>query len=307
MKKLLTLLSLFILFTGCATMSNSTNDAEKKEETVFQYGFSPLCPVEASQTKAGVNYANVNHSSYFSKTTGLDRGYNYILPEYYDPSKKYPVLYFLHGIFGDENSIPCDRNNKIAEIYKNLCDAGVAEEMIIVFPNMFAVTDRNQKPGFTAEAVLPYDNFINDLVNDLIPHIEGKFSTYTDRQHRAIMGFSMGGRETLFIGLSRSDLFGYFGAVAPAPGVVPGKDYNMTHEGQFKSEAEMTYVNPEYKSKIMICCGTNDSVVGKFPSTYHRILTANGIEHEWYEVPGADHNSVAISSGFYNFIQKIFK
>ena len=158
-------------------MSNSTNEAEKKEETVFQYGFSPLCPVEASQTKAGVNYANVNHSSYFSKTTGLDRGYNYILPEYYDPSKKYPVLYFLHGIFGDENSIPCDRNNKIAEIYKNLCDAGVAEEMIIVFPSINASNGVMPNPSYNVGKMNALQFFIREAISPSLTYpVKSTFS-----------------------------------------------------------------------------------------------------------------------------------
>ena len=112
----------------------------------------------------------------------------------------------------------------------------------------------------------------------------------------------MGGRETLFIGLSRPDLFGYIGAIAPAPGLVPGKDSFMTHVGQMQ-EDEVKYdeddVLPEF---LMVCCGTRDSVVGKFPQSYHEIFERNGVGHLWYEVPGADHDSNAIRSGIYNFL-----
>lgn len=57
----------------------------------------------------------------------------------------------------------------------------------------------------------------------------------------------------------------------------------------------------------MVCCGTNDSVVGAFPKSYHDIMERNEVNHIWYEVPGADHNSYAIRSGLYNFIASIFK
>lgn len=52
----------------------------------------------------------------------------------------------------------------------------------------------------------------------------------------------------------------------------------------------------------MVCCGTNDSVVGRFPLSYHEIMEKNEVVHLWYEVPGADHNDQAIRSGLYNFI-----
>lgn len=181
------------------------------------------CPSEICIKQMGVEYGTVEHITYQSVTTGLERGANVLLPADYSADKKYAVLYFLHGIFGDENSLIGDDNNKIKEITANLVAQGRTREMIVVFPNMYAKTDPNQQPGFNSEAVLPYDNFINDLVNDLIPVIEGKYSVLTDRENRAILGFSMGGRETLFIGLSRPDLFGYIGAVAPAPGLVRAK------------------------------------------------------------------------------------
>ena len=48
----------------------------------------------------------------------------------------------------------------------NLVAQGRTRDMIVVFPNMFAKTDPDQKPDFNSEAVLPYDNFINDLVKE---------------------------------------------------------------------------------------------------------------------------------------------
>lgn len=260
------------------------------------------CPSEICIKQMGVAYGTVEHITYQSVTTGLERGANVLLPADYSEDKQYAVLYFLHGIFGDENSLIGDNNNKIKELVANLAAEGRTKDMIVVFPNMYAKTDPNQQPGFSAEAVLPYDNFINDLVNDLIPVIESKYAVLTDRENRAILGFSMGGRETLFIGLSRPDLFGYIGAIAPAPGLVPGKDSFMEHVGQMQEEdvkfAEGT-VLPEV---LMVCCGTKDSVVGKFPQSYHELFEKNGVEHLWYEVPGADHDSNAIKSGMYNFL-----
>lgn len=81
------------------------------------------------------------------------------------------------------------------------------------------------------EGIAPYDNFINDLANDLMPFIEENYSVLTGRENQAIAGFSMGGREALYIGFTRPDLFGYVLAIAPAPGLTPGTDWAMTHPG----------------------------------------------------------------------------
>lgn len=158
--------------------------------------------------------------------------------------------------------------------------------MIVVFPDMYATTDPDLKPGFSDEAVAPYDNFINELTQTLIPYIESHYSALTDRENRGILGFSMGGRETLYIGLSRPDLFGYIGAISPAPGLTPARDWAMSHPGQLSEEELHFTKDAELPELLMICCGTADGVVGKFPESYHRILETNGVEHIWYECRG---------------------
>lgn len=271
-----------------------------------QVAIDELCPAQASDRRANVTYSTAVHKTYHSTTTGLDRGVNILLPEGYTEEKKYPVLYLLHGIFCDEYTLLKDEECRIPELAANLAADKLAKEMIVVLPNMFAKWKESQTPGFSAEGTAPYDNFINDLVNDLMPYIESNYSVLTGRDHTALAGFSMGGRETLFIGLNRPDLFGYIGAIAPAPGLVPAKDWAMEHPGQmeekdvyFKDEANKPYL-------VMVCCGTQDGTVGKYPESYHKILEANGVKHIWYEVPGADHNADAIRSGVHNYMRAIF-
>lgn len=171
----------------------------------------------------GREYGSTEHITYHSETTGLERGANVLLPAGYDPEKQYRVLYFLHGIFGDEYSLTGDPGNAIPEILGNLAQEGLTDQAIVVFPNMFAASDPDLEPGFNDEAVAAYDNFINDLTEDLIPFIESRYNVLTDRENRGILGFSMGGRETLYIGVNRPDLFGYIGAISPAPGLTPSR------------------------------------------------------------------------------------
>lgn len=281
--------------------------AEPQPEVIGGMEIWEECPVKITMNRADAVYGLLRHETYYSTTTGGERGVNILFPAGYDESKEYPTLYLLHGIFGNEYSFTSDSSNKIPQILGNLAADGLAKEMIVVFPNMYASADPAQQPGFTNESMAPYDNFINDLVNDLIPYIESNYSVGKDREHRAIAGFSMGGRETLFIGLQRPDLFAYVGAIAPAPGLTPGKDWAMEHPGQL-TEEQVTFEGKEYLPEIlMVCCGTKDSVVGQFPKSYHNIMETNGVEHVWYEINGADHDNKAIKSGLHNFVRAIFQ
>lgn len=288
---------------------NQVEEKNVEEKAFITNGYAGDCPKEYSEFRLeGVKYGKIEHIVYHSNTCKMDRPFSILLPASYDGEKKYPVVYFQHGIFGDENCIIRDENNRIRQITANLAADGKAPEMIFVFGHMFASDDPNQKPGFNAKDVLPYDNFINELVNDLMPYVESHYSVLTGRKNTAVCGFSMGGRESLYIGLQRPDLFAYIGAIAPAPGLVPSRDGFMAHEGQFDSEEDMKFpAEMPLPKLLMVCCGTIDGTVGQYPKSYHKILEKNGIEHTWFEVLSANHDSMAIRSGLYYFVSNIFK
>jgi len=181
----------------------------------------------------------------------------------------------------------------------------LAEDMILVFPYMYASKTQDACTAIDTKNVEAYDNFINDLVTDLMPWMADTYSVAEGRENTAVIGFSMGGRESLAIGFARPDLFGYVGAIAPAPGLTPGRDWAMAHPGQY-AEDELVFEedSPEI---LMICCGDKDGTVGQFPKSYHNILMKNEVNHIWWEIPGSDHGDPAITSGIYNFCKAIFK
>ncbi len=284
-----------------------TEEAKEDSSTEFVLNneIDERCPILYEAKRGNVSYGEFTHATYYSETCQMERGYSILLPAGYSQDKKYPVLYLLHGIFGDEYSFPGDSSNKIIEIVGNMAADGIIDETIVVCPNMYATSDPEQKPAFDAKSVLPYDNFINDLVNDLMPHIESEYSVLTGRENTYLAGFSMGGRETIFITLQRPELFGYVCAISAAPGIVPTKDNFMTHEGQI-SESEMKFADDATEPNVfIICCGTRDSVVGTYPKQYHELLETNGSEHIWYEITGADHDNNAIKSGLFNLFKQI--
>lgn len=292
---------------------NNAEPEEKVEEVDymqeakdFMDGFEATItmPEEYAKRRDGAEYPAVEKKNYYSTTCEKNRNVNVVLPANYSEDKEYPVMYILHGIFGDENSMTDSGTNIIIPM-QNMMAEGLMPETILVFPYMYASKTQDVCTAIDDENAKAYDNFVNDLVDDLMPFMEENYSVATGRDSTAIIGFSMGGRESLAIGLAKPDMFGYVGAIAPAPGLVPGKDWAMEHPGQYtEDEVKFEDVMPRL---LMVCAGDRDGTVGTFPKSYHELFDKNGVTHVWYEIPGSDHGNPAIQSGIYNFCKYVFK
>jgi len=266
-----------------------------------------FCPNNEIKRRSDVEYGRVESITYFSNSIGCERNASVLLPGNYDKSKEYPVIYFLHGMGGDENYMISIDSYKIKEIVANLNMDGLANEVIMIFPDIYATDDIGLTPGFSTYQLKPYDDFIFDLSEDLIPYVESHYSVSRSCENRGIIGFSMGGRQALYIGITRADLFSYVGAISPAPGLVSANAYDMYFEGQLTEEEIDTAFNDRSPCKIMICSGTMDEAVGVTPRRYHNILLNHQIDHIFYEMPGTDHDSNAVRSGLYNFMIRFQK
>lgn len=259
-----------------------------------------FAPEEYTKQYGDVVYGELMKTSYYSTTCERDRNLNVLLPAGYDKAKKYPLFVFLHGIFEDENTM-----TRYSTVIGNLMAKGLMKEAVVVFPFMFASKTKAQCDGFTPENIEDYNRFFEDLIVDLLPFIKENYSIAEGRKNTAIAGFSLGGRQSLAIGLLHQEVFGYVGAFSPAPGLVPAKDWAMEHPGLF-AEEEVVFAK-EKPYFLMVCCGDSDKVVGQFPASYHALFEKNGVEHAWWEIPGSDHGDPAIVSGVYNFCCRIFQ
>lgn len=267
------------------------------EESLSEYALAG-CTEEYSWVK----YGTLTKYQYYSTIRERMTNVNVLLPPGYSENEKYPVLYAMHGYWENEDSLAA--MGKVRNMLGNLMSTGDAEKMIVVFPYIYTSKEQENCSGLDLQNSLNYDNFINDLTTDLMPYINSNFSVKTGRENTAITGFSMGGRESLFIGLTRSDLFGYVGAACPAPGLTPGVDLSM-HPGQLQeNELKPAYDMPYL---LMITGGGNDGTVGNQPSLYHNILNGNGVEHIWHEVSDGGHDASSVQPHFYNYLRFIFK
>lgn len=170
---------------------------------------------------------NVPHGTvakvwYNSPTAGLTRRMTVYTPAGYETSgtKRYPVLYLLHGIGGDENA--WSELGRATQILDNLIAEGKAEPMIVVMTN--GNISQEAAPGETSEGfktptmMLPktMDGNFETAFPDVIKFVEHTYRVQSDKNHRAIAGLSMGGFHSLYISINNPDTFGYVGLFSAA-------------------------------------------------------------------------------------------
>ncbi len=285
-----------------STVSENTNVEEVSYMEKYKDLITELPPEEIFERRENIEYAEFEKYSYYSTTAERDTFVNVLLPPDYSEDKEYPVLYVLHGYYDNEDWMARDTVG-ISTMLSNLYADGEAEEMIVVSPYIFCSKELATCTGMNLTNSLCYDNFINDLTTDLMPFIESTFSVANGRENTAITGFSMGGRESLFIGFQHPELFGYIGSVCAAPGLVPVPN-SADHPGQM-SEAEMIFEeNSPYL--LLISYSNSDGVVGTFPQNYCSIMDNNGTEYLVHEMSSTGHDHTSVKPHLYNFCRMIF-
>jgi enterochelin esterase-like enzyme len=167
--------------------------------------------------------------------------------------------------------------------------------MIVVMPNGRALPDdRAVENPYTAENAAGFAKFERDLLDCLIPAIDAKYSTATDREHRAIAGLSMGGGQTLNFGFGHMDKFAWLGAFSAAPNTKPGPEL-VPDPAAAKAKLKLIYIS----------CGNKDGLISVSQGV-HRYLKEKGVPHIW-NVDEAGHDRDTWGSNFYHFAQLVFR
>lgn len=250
-------------------------------------------PQGFDKKRENIQRGNTDSLYYDSKTVGTRRRLMVYTPPGYTSSKKYPVLYLLHGIGGTEREW-----FKWAEpdvILDNLIADKKIVPMIVVFPNGRAMkNDSDTGNVFAPEKMQAFGNFEKDLLNDVIPFIESKYPVIKDRDHRALAGFSMGGGQSLNFGLKNLQTFAYVGGFSSAPNTKPSKE--LVPDPAAAKQLKLLYIS----------CGTKDGLIG-ITQALHKYLTENKVPHIYHIQPDEGHSIEMWINDLYHFSQRIFK
>jgi S-formylglutathione hydrolase FrmB len=244
---------------------------------------------------------SIEYNSLQSAALGKELKYAVMLPPSYrtDPKRRYPVLYFLHGMFGNEGEF---QRRGVAAKVASLRDQGLIGEFIIVAPaggNSFYL---NSKNGVRYE---------DAIIQDLIPHIEKTYRALGTRDGRAIQGISMGGWGALLLAFKHPEMFSSVTTHCAALFAELPKPTGDDRRSQFMlqlignifgnppDEAFFRSVNPEYVAennaaaikksglKIYFDCGEQDQNGFQVSNKeFDERLTKLGIAHEFHLFPG---------------------
>ena len=243
------------------------------------------------KAREGIAHGKLEMVEYDSKSVGNKRKALVYTPPGYSADTKYPVLYLLHGIGGDEEEWRRGGHPEI--ILDNLIADKKAVPMIIVMPNGRAQTD--DRPGPNAMATAPaFGKFDQDLLGSLIPFIEAKYSVIKDRESRALAGLSMGGGQSLNFGLGNLDTFAWVGGFSSAPNTKPAAELLPDPEKATK-QLKLLYIS----------AGNKDGLI-RISQNVHAYLKEKNVPHVWH-VDEHAHDFQHWKKGLYNFSQLIFK
>ncbi|HEY3393909.1 MAG TPA: alpha/beta hydrolase-fold protein [Lacipirellulaceae bacterium] len=248
-------------------------------------------PAGFNVVRDDIPHGNLEMIEYDSRTVGTRRKMNVYTPPGYSADQKYPVLYLLHGIGGDETE--WQRLCKPGVILDNLIAEGKAVPMIIVMPNGRAQKN-DRAEGNVFESAPAFEKFEADLLEDVIPAIESRYSAFADREHRALAGLSMGGGQALNFGLVNLDTFAWVGGFSSAPNTKPSAEL-VPDPAAVREKLKLLWLS----------CGNQDGLI-RISQRLHAHLKEHDVPHVWH-VDAHGHDPTEWSNNLYLFAQRIFQ
>ncbi|MBO4397634.1 MAG: hypothetical protein J5805_03770 [Bacteroidaceae bacterium] len=231
------------------------------------------------QDMQDVPHGKVTYRYYHSNTFDIERPMCVYTPAGYNPSskEKYPVLYLIHGMTDTyETWSKVGRANMILD---NMIAQGLAKKMIVVMPYANPYPEMISQGKAEAPDVMDTKKISDEIVNNIIPFVEANYNTINDADHRAIAGFSLGGRQTLATGLGNPDKFHYVAAYAPA---IFGDEIHTNFEDGTYAPIETLKKKNQY---MFIGTGSDDFLI-KASRDLDSYLTQQGITHTFYNSGG---------------------
>jgi enterochelin esterase-like enzyme len=251
----------------------------------------PDPPAGIDVKREDIPHGKLEMIEYDSKTVGTKRKMQVYTPPSYSRDKKYPVLYLLHGIGGDETE--WERYAHPDIMLDNLLADGKVVPMIVVMPNGRAQKNDRAEGDVFASAPA-FAKFERDLLDDVIPTIESRYSVQADREHRALAGLSMGGGQSLNFGLAHLDTFAWIGGFSSAPNTKPPEEL-VPDPDAAKRQLKL----------LWLACGDKDGLI-RISQGLHAYLKEKSVPHVWH-VDGNAHDATEWRNNLYFFVQRIFR
>jgi enterochelin esterase-like enzyme len=240
----------------------------------------------------GIERGKIETVEYDSRSVGVRRKALVYTPPGYSKETHYPVLYLLHGIGDDETG--WTKKGSADIILDNLYADKKLVPMIVVMPNGRASAEPPPANPFQGNPFQAYAAFEEDLLKDLIPHVESRYPVRADREYRALAGLSMGGGQSLNFGLKNLDTFAWIGGFSSAPNTRPA--------------TELIF-NPADASKklrlLWVSCGDTDRLM-EISQSFHKALEAMKVPHVWHVDTGG-HTWEVWRNDLYLLAQRLFR
>ena len=252
--------------------------------------FLPSITASAQTTTTGASAAQIRcpliqDGVFRSSSLGRDMHYRVLMPVGCDQGERLPVLYLLHGIYGDYKN--WDTRTRLEKYATDL-------RMIIVMPD-------GDDSWYTNSATVPADKFEDYVAADLISEIDRKFRTIRDRHGRAIVGLSMGGYGAVKLGLKYPELFVFSGSLSGAFNAAQNLDKLRpdfraglldvfgNEENRTRAENDVfTLVKSTHRTPypyFYLACGTADFFLDTNRALAQQFSSRN-VPYEYHETPG---------------------
>ena len=230
-----------------------------------------------------VPHGTVHEVSYRSTALGTDREVVvYTPPGYEASSDRYPVLYLLHGAGGIQTT--WTERGRAHVILDNMIADGALAPLVVVMPFGYAFQrERGAGRGDAAENKGQREGFTRDLLEDVVPLIDSTYRVHADREHRAIAGLSLGGAQSLAIGLSNTDLFSRVAGFSSAMGAASNPETGGVNFDEVLADA--AHMNNQL-ALLWVGCGFEDTLF-ESNKAFSEQLTEHGIEHIFRATEGA--------------------
>ena len=233
-----------------------------------------------------VPHGTVSKVWYPSATAGFDRRLTVYTPAGYETSKtKYPVLYVLHGIGGDEDAWVTQ--GRATQILDNLIARGEAKPMIVVFTNgnisCEAAPGENAQGYVNPTMSLPQtmEGTFEKSFPEIVKFIDSRYRTIAKKQSRAVCGLSMGGFHTLNLSINYPDMFNYSGMFSAAIGV---SDPSISPLYQ-DFDGKLAKYFAKKPALLWIGCGNTDFLFNA-NKEFMKKLDDNGFKYTFMETEG---------------------